>query len=122
MEEFKKRIEPILEEHLTLDRKCEEDHYYDFDAYERDMIWGKEKEALSGVKFEDVIAYLDTIDSAEKLGALSEGFYDNIANEVYGNKRQEVLECFKRNNKRLGADLDEFLEAMETHNWDYKEE
>lgn len=121
MEEFKKRIEPILEEHLALDRKCEEDHYYDFDAYERDIICEKEKASLSGVKFEDVIAYLDTVDSADKLGALSEGFYDSIANEVYGNKRQEVLECFKRNNERLGADLDEFLEAMETHNWDYEE-
>lgn len=122
MEEFKERIEPILKEHLVLDRKCAEDYYYDFDAHERNIIWEKEKKALSDVKFEDVIAYLDAVGSAEKLGALSEGFYDNIANEVYGNKRQEVLECFKRNNKRLSADLDEFLDAMEAHNWDYEEE
>lgn len=113
MEEFKKRFEPILEEHLALDRKCAEDYYYDFDAYERNIIWEKEKKALSGAQFEDVIAYLDTIDSTEKLGALSEAFYENISHEVFGDKRREVFECFKRNNKRLGADLDEFLEETE---------
>ena len=113
MEEFKKRIEPILEEHLALDRKCIEDHYYDYDAYERNIIWKKEKEALSGVKFEDVIAYIDTIDSAEKLEALSEEFYDDISCDLYGNKKREVLECFKRNNKRLNADLGEFLGETE---------
>ena len=113
MEEFKKRIEPILEEHLVLDRKCIEDHYFDYDAYERNIIWEKEKKALSGVKFEDVIGYLDTIDSAEKLEALSEEFYDDISCDLYGDKKREVLECFKRNNKRLNADLDEFLEKTE---------
>lgn len=113
MEEFKKKIEPILEEHLALDRKCAKDYYYDFDAYEREKIWAKEKEALSGVKFEEVIAYLDNVDSADKLGALSEEFYDDISCDLYGNKKREVLECFKRNNKRLNADLDEFLGSAE---------
>ena len=113
MEEFKKKIEQILEEHLALDRKCEEDHYYDFDAYERNIIWEKEEKALSGVKFEDVIKYLDAVDSVEKLGALSEAFYSDISCGLYGDKKREVLECFRRNNKRLGGDLDEFLKTME---------
>lgn len=113
MEDFKKKFEPILEEHLALDRKCTEDYYYDFDAYERNIIWEKEKKALSGVKFEDIIAYLDNIDSAEKLSALSEEFYDDISCDLYGDKRREVLECFKRNNKRLNAGLDNFLKVIE---------
>lgn len=113
MEDFKKKFEPILEEHLALGRKCAEDYYYDFDAYERNIIWEKEKKALSGVKFEDIIAYLDNIDSAEKLSALSEEFYDDISCDLYGDKRREVLECFKRNNKRLNAGLDNFLKAIE---------
>ena len=113
MEEFKERIEPILKEHLALDRKCAEDYYYDFDAHERNIIWEKEKKALSGVKFEDVIAFLDAIDSAEELGALSEAFYEEISHEAFGDRRREVLECFKRNDERLGADLDEFLKETE---------
>ena len=73
----------------------------------------EEKKALSGVKFEDVIKYLDAVDSAEKLGVLSEAFYSDISCGLYGDKKREVLECFRRNNKRLGGDLGEFLKTME---------
>lgn len=113
MEEFKKKFDPILEEHLELDHKCAEDYYYDFDSHERNIIWEKEKKALSGAKFEDIITYIDNIDSAEKLGALSEAFFEEFSHEAFGDKRREVLECFKRNNERLTANLDEFLSETE---------
>ncbi len=115
MEKFKEKIEPILKEHLALDRECAKDYYYDFDSRERGIIWNKEKEALNNVKFEDVIAYLDSVNSAEKLSALSEEFYDDISCNLYGDKKNEVLECFKRNNKRLNANLDDFLKATENN-------
>ena len=112
MEDIKKKLKPILEEHLALDKKCSEEEYYDMDNYEREKIWTKEKEAISGSKFEDVLAFIDSVETADELVALSEEFYDDVACVLFGDKRREVLECFRRNNQRLGAGLDDFLNAM----------
>ena len=112
MENLKKVIKPILAEHVMLNKKCEESYGYDMDNYEREKIWAKEKEAISGSKFEDVLAFIDSVETADELVALSEEFYDDVAYDLFGDKRREALECFRRNNQRLDADLDEFLDAM----------
>jgi hypothetical protein len=113
MEELKKKLEPILKEHIALDHKCAEDSYYDYDAFERNKIWKKEGEALKNSSFEDVVGYLNAVDSAEKLEALSEEFYEEVSYNLFGDKRREVLDCFRRNSRRLSANLDEFLDATE---------
>lgn len=112
MEEIKNKLEPILEKHVALNEKCEKNYGYDMDNFEREKIWTKEVEAISGVDFHEILTYLDTIKSAKKLEALSENFYDEIAHNLFGNKSREVLNCFRKNNKRLNAGLDDFLREV----------